>query len=89
MSLVVKHPVFHQIVQKLRSGKNVMLIDVDGPDIDTYPQGIAITRDVLEEKLNDPARPFGHGYAAAWALLDVLDGRPTMPKGWAESQQAC
>ena len=61
---------YKEILGKLKKGQDVILIDVDGPDINQYPNGVRITPDYLVKALNDPKRSFGHGYACAWALLN-------------------
>jgi hypothetical protein len=69
-SAVRRHPFYQEILAKVRSGKSVMLIDVDGPDRVAFPNGLEMSPERLVEALHDTKRPFGHGYACAWALME-------------------
>jgi hypothetical protein len=69
-SAVRRHPFYQEILAKLRSGKSIMLIDVDGPDRVAYPNGLEMSPERLVGALHDIKRPFGHGYACAWALME-------------------
>ena len=71
--LLEAHPLFQELLQSLQRGERLMLIDVDGPDPREYPEGIEISLEVLQAKLKDTSKPFGHGYCAAWSLLDALE----------------
>lgn len=71
---------FKTLKSMLNNGKNLQLIEVDGPDYNLnyapYDQiskdnpGLDITEDTIKMLLNDPRKPFGHGYVVAALLLD-------------------
>jgi hypothetical protein len=88
MKLVVKQPDFKKLLKKLKSGINLLIIEVDGPHedhlnyykekygvADDFIQNntILVTPDNMNIMLNDDKFPFGHGYCLAMALSDVLD----------------
>jgi hypothetical protein len=50
-----------------------MLIDVDGPDRREYEQGREMSIPLLKELLEEIDRPFGHGYVAAWSILEAVE----------------
>jgi len=66
-------PVFWELLDQIKSGDNIMLIDHDGPPSVDYPNGLSVTWDMLTEKLNDKFLPYGHGYILAAMLLSELD----------------
>jgi hypothetical protein len=46
----------------IESGTNVLLIDLDGPPLDLYPQGVLVDDEnlsTLKNLLNDPKYLFG------------------------------
>ena len=78
---------FKTLLSKLRSGKNLLIIEVDGPHQEslgyykhTYGVGddfiinntMLATPDNLNLMLNDPKHAFGHGYALAMCLNEEL-----------------
>lgn len=77
--LYLNHPVFQKLLQKVRNGINVMIIEPDGPFLDVYPDGLEVNLPILQsliEVTNYAAegyphkyRPYGHGYVIAMALL--------------------
>jgi len=73
-----RHPLYAQLLGKLRAGKSILLIDLDGPCVEQFPNGQKATPEMLQTALHNPLRPFGHGYVAAWALLHdlVVGGAP-------------
>lgn len=68
---------FYKLKQMLQEGKNLLIIEVDGPkngcDISSLvcDDTVLITRDILKLALNDLKYSFGHGYCLAAALLDI------------------
>jgi len=83
--LVKQHPMFLQLKQRLASGENLLIVDVDGPhqeSLEYYKATYGVGDDFLENRsvlinqrsiqilLNDTKHPFGHGYCLAMALLD-------------------
>ena len=67
----VKHtPVFNELVKLYKSGELIMLIDHDGPSSQFYPEGRAISWNVIEDSLTDLSKPFGHSYVLAAMLLE-------------------
>jgi hypothetical protein len=74
------HPTYNLLLQKLRQGINLMLIEPDGPLVDAYPNGREISLELLEEligKMNYGAEgypgryaPYGHTFVLATCLLE-------------------
>ena len=74
------HPVYQKLLQKVKSGKNIMLIEPDGPLIEAYPQGLEVNLPLLYSLINvtnygsegfpNKYRPYGHGYVLAMTLLE-------------------
>ncbi len=55
----------------LNNGINIMLLDVDGPPKDLYPEGVEMTQSLWYTMLNNPNYPFGHVYIIAAVLLGL------------------
>ena len=71
-ALIRKEPVFWKLVERIRSGLTVMLLDMDAPDVPTL-----ISKEFLEEIVVQDSpfgKPFGHGYSLAAAILEDLTG---------------
>ena len=81
--LVEKQPDFQKLIQKLKSGKNILIVEIDGPHgecLDYYQDKYGVGKEFIEnntmlatpENLNimlyDTKFPFGHGYCLAIAL---------------------
>ena len=65
---VIKQPDFYKLKDMLNQGKNLLIVEVDGPkDMKT----ILIDREVLKDKLYNLNDAFGHGYCLAASLLDI------------------
>lgn len=74
---------FKKLKKLLNSGTNLQIIEVDGPDPNlNYPPynqinkdnpGLTINEENIKLLLNDPNKPFGHGYTIAALLLDGED----------------
>lgn len=86
--LAKQSSLFTTLLNKLKTGKNILICEVDGPrgDDDYYhnkyntPKGTVVDNTVvvsdfgiLEMFLNDDKYPFGHGYCLSWSLLEELD----------------
>ena len=59
---------FKKMKKMISEGKNLQILEVDGPE-----GGLDIDEKTIREKINDPAKPFGHGYTIAALLLDGED----------------
>ncbi len=83
--LVRRQPLFHELVERVKGGENLLIIEVDGPHeeslkyyrdaygvSETFIQqdSVEATRPNLQILLEDAKHPFGHGYCLALALLD-------------------
>jgi len=86
IKIVRQQPMFEVLKQKLRDGKSLLIIEVDGPhqeSLQYYKQKYGVTNDFITNHsmlvnqsnidimLNDPIHNFGHGYCLAMALLDL------------------
>lgn len=86
VDLVKKIPEFFKLKEMIRKGKNILIIEVDGPheeSLDYYIERYDVdnnfivggtmlaTSENLNIMLNDTKHSFGHGYCLAWALLDL------------------
>lgn len=81
-NLVKQHPRFQDLKLRHLQGENLLIIDVDGPAQELaahYAElGVTVEKSTvvvnvanMQALLNDPVRPFGHGYCLAMALLDI------------------
>lgn len=83
--LVKRQPQFKELLNKLKKGKKLLIIEVDGPHNESlryYQQTYGVKNDFIEENtmvanrenldimLNDEKHPYGHGYCLADALLE-------------------
>lgn len=76
------NPVYRELLEKVKSGKNVMLIEPDGPLLESYPEGLEVNLPLLyslieetnykKEGFGNRYRPYGHGYVLATCLLEDL-----------------
>lgn len=69
-------PEYAKLIRKSRAfaalmGKDVLIIGIDGPPLDKYPNGFEVTEERLVEALNDPTHPFGHSYVVAAELAGI------------------
>ncbi len=77
------HPVYQKLLQKVKSGKNIILVEPDGPILEAYPNGLDVDLPLLYtliDRMNyapegypDRYRPYGHGYVLAMQLLEDLN----------------
>ena len=85
MNSVKKEPQFAELKQRLQSGENLLIIDVDGPhqeSLSYYQEKCGVSTDFIDQNsivctkenmaimLNDPKHPFRHGYCLGVALLN-------------------
>jgi len=83
--IVKKLEKFKSLKQMLKNENNLLIIEVDGPKMDSLNyyknkynvndnfienDTILVTKPNMEIMLNDPEHPFGHGYCLALALLN-------------------
>lgn len=83
INAVVKEPLFRELKNRLQSGENLLIIDIDGPhqeSLDYYHKVYGVDNNFIQSDsidaternlailLNDGKYPFGHGYCLAWAL---------------------
>ena len=88
INLVKSHPQFKFLLNKVRNGENILIIEVDGPhqeSLEHYKKTygaeddfilndtMLCTREHINIMLNDEKHPFGHGYCLGLALLMKLD----------------
>lgn len=76
-------PKFQELKQRVLNGENILIVEVDGPDPSlTYPPydrislenpGLSIDESTIKLLINDPKKPFGHGFVIAALLLDGAD----------------
>jgi len=60
-------------MEKVKKGVNVVVYDFDGPrKSDGSVDVQVVTKELLQEKVNDPKFPFGHGYIVAGILAGIL-----------------
>lgn len=74
------NPVYLKLLEKVKSGKNIMIIEPDGPFLEAYPNGLEVDLEILnnliektnykEEGYPKKYRPYGHGYVLAMTLLE-------------------
>lgn len=84
---VRKHELFSRLLAKLKSGRNLLICEVDGPrqeSLGYYKKeynvpdnwiennSIAVTPETMSILLNDKYYAFGHGYCLAMTLLEEL-----------------
>lgn len=87
--LARQQPKYKILLDKLRNGENLLIMEVDGPQqksLEYYKQTygveddfiedntILITKDTLDLMMNDTKHPYGHGYCLSDALLEDLEG---------------
>ncbi len=84
--LVKEQQQYHDLQDMLKAGKNLLIIEVDGPieaSLPYYKEKYGVGDDFIENStilvtvenmkilLNDPKHPWGHGFACACALLGI------------------
>jgi hypothetical protein len=88
-NLVRQESQYKLLLSKLKKGKNLLILEVDGPkqqDLAYYQTKYAVAQDFIEGStmlcdpvnlqimLNDARNAFGHGYCLAWCLYEDLHG---------------
>lgn len=73
-------PHFKTLQQMLNNGKNLLIVEVDGPDptldyppydkISSSDPALMIDEEVIRLLINDRRKPFGHGFVIASLLLN-------------------
>ena len=67
---------FTQLREAVKNGTDVVVMDFDGPrSADGGVQCRELTLELLREKINDPSKPFGHGYVVAAGLRGIAVSR--------------
>ena len=70
--LIEKLPIIKELRKLLKEGKNIMIIDGDGPPKKKYPEGLEMTQENWNKMIDNPKYPFGHGYVVA----SIISGLP-------------
>jgi len=88
IDLVRKHPQYKFLLEKVKKGQNILIMEVDGPhqeSLEYYKEKYKVgddfivdgtmvaTRENLNIMLNDEKHPFGHAYCLSVALLMDLN----------------
>ena len=60
---------FNDLYERVKNGEKIMILDLDGPLLDLYPEGREVSWNMIQEAMNDPKYPFGHGYVICCLLL--------------------
>lgn len=78
-------PQFKELQEKLKVGRNLLILEVDGPhqeSLDYYKEKYGVSDDFIQNgtmlattenldiMLNDPKHPYGHGYCLARMLIE-------------------
>lgn len=82
------HPVYQKLLNEVRTGKNIIILEPDGPRHELYPDGMSVSLELLYglqnvtkmkdfpggDRFGDPNKyvPYGHGYVLALTLLEDL-----------------
>ena len=85
-NLVRNEPRFKKLLKMLENGKNLLIVEVDGPhqeSLEYYKEKynvddsfivndtVLVTKENINILLNDPKHPFGHGYCLGVALCGI------------------
>ena len=80
-----KEPLYTELLNMLKKGTKLLIVEVDGPHTETLPyyqkqydvpdnfienDTMLATKENLDIMLNDTKHPYGHGYCLASALLE-------------------
>ena len=71
--LVRSNAVLASLTERIASGEDIVVYDFDGPR--TLGGDVTceeVTLELLQEKMNDVSRPFGHGYIIAGVLAGIV-----------------
>lgn len=83
-----KHPAYQSLLNKVKSGVNIIILEPDGPPSMFYPTGLEVDLNMLVHLqgvtelnqllgLNTSSKkyvPYGHGYVIALCLLEDVQG---------------
>ncbi len=83
-----KHPAYQSLLNKVKSGVNIIILEPDGPPSMFYPTGLEVDLNMLVQLqdvtelnqlpgLNTSSKkyvPYGHGYVIALCLLEDVQG---------------
>lgn len=77
MRLIRTKSSYHKILDMLKDGQKICIVEVDVPHEDKKGlygayANMELTMDMIKELVNDTSEPFGHGLALAAALLEDL-----------------
>lgn len=84
--LIRKSPVYKKLLKMVKSGKNIIIVEPDGPDIRLFPDGKEVYGNLLEEWIEvtdrkevdetedgkSRYRAYGHGFVIAQTLIEDL-----------------
>ena len=65
---IQEYAVLRRIVDK---GSKLLIIELDGPPLDKFPNGMPVTRENIDNALHDEKYPYGHGYVIAELLAEI------------------
>lgn len=69
---------YKKLYEMYKEGKNLLLIDVDGPDPKSFPYGIELSLETIDKERDNPNKVWGHGMVLAKMLfLDIKPGDET------------
>ena len=72
-NLIKDMEVIKAMKEMLDKGQNIMIIDVDGPPKDKYPEGVEVNQENWNKFINETKFPFGHGWVVAGLLAELLE----------------
>ena len=77
LELIRKTNALKEMKHMIDNGDNLMIMDLDGPSLESHPIGIVLCSAGYEDiatALNDESRSFGHGWivAAELAKIDIM-----------------
>jgi hypothetical protein len=73
------HPTYQKLLEKVRGGQSIILVEPDGPDISMFPEGFDVNLEMLE-KLQDVTRLEDFPHEKAKTVAD-LSGSRYVPYG--------
>lgn len=66
-------PAFKALKDTVSGGRDIMIIDLDGPPLAQYPDGHEVTWEFLSQMYTRLDVPFGHGYVVAGTLKFLIE----------------
>ena len=77
------NPVYNDLLNKVKAGIDIIIVEPDGPLLEAYPKGLEVNLPLLnnlvyrmnyrEEGYPNKYRPYGHGYVLAMTLLEDIN----------------